>query len=1284
MEISKTTIIAFQALTKALVMFVVVVAVLFVFAENGWTQSTPIKLRHSNSMEILRGAATDTIVNMGNVRFDQGGVRLTCDSSIWITGKRLILWGNVIYQDGASRDGGRKLLSDTLIYDLIDSVMYATGHVFLIEDESEIAGDSLKYVVADSTLYVTGDSVVIISPKDSTRAVAKEAFIDRAIKRLELLKDARVEFGYPDTSIHRSLSALYIRYDYETGITVAQEDVVILDAESRAAGDCAIIERTPARVRIYEDATIDWLGNFVSGDFITIRSLFGKPESIDVYGDALALFIDTTTATEVDTLASSIAVPNDTLLEPPTDSTVLDSSEVDTTLSDSATVAVNAPSQPETNKGVVTSKITGSHLSFNFSDGLLYRVDAFGQAYSFYTPVPVSGESATTNTASGDSIQLYVEDNVLHTVNAFGSVVGDYIQDNTAKTRLIDSADAGSNVVDSIHYTGERISFNLPDSIITLAGIASVIQAPMSLKADSIIFNTAERLVQAYSIQPPEIFEESIPTDSAATTDTIAVDSLFEVDSLGPNTEEPEADPYLGVVTLQDGSQDVDGSYIEFSLATRKGLIIQSQSAYEEAYYTGAELFREKDDIFLVNEGTYTTCEYDSPHFHFWSKHMKMIRGKQMIAKPVVFFIEKIPVFILPFYVFPLQEGRRSGILNFRFGNFNRGGRFLANLGYYWAASEYWDIQSWMDYYESSGPAFSSQVRYNKRYSFSGNVAASIAYTNSFDNFFQQTKTKRWRFNFNHRQTISPTFNLNASGNFLSDSKYFTDFTDNLDARLTRTLRSQVNFSKNFGRTSLNGSFVSDENLDGDKRKTKTFPNLTFSIPAVQIFGSAPSREEQRWYHTIRMGYSSTLRHFSEGRDSTDFTVTLTDTTVTIDTVFATIFDTTIVPADSIGVDTLIDTSSTIDVVAIDTTESRTTRAFTTYRHGTSIGPNFTILKYFPVSFALRYNETWFNVDATNRSLGAGIQTDRFYRTYTTSANASISTHLYGTVNPNLFGLRGIRHEMNPSISYSYTPNIRFDEATKAAAAFAGVRSITNRSQLINFGLRNVFEIKVGSEESSKKLTLLTLNSSLSYNPEATERRWSSMNTRFQSSVIKRVTMSGNMVHSFYEDGGLQSLSVNTSFGTGGNFGEFLNYIPESLGPPSGPRIGAPRNAPLPVSSNSQGDRTKSRTWSFSLNHTYSQTKNNPIKRNFATIRVNLQLTPNMTIDYTQSYDIFNKSTVNRNLRIHRILHRWEGVFNWTPSGSNRGFSFRVNVIAIPDIKLEKSLTSSLGRQLPL
>ena len=84
-----------------------------------------------------------------------------------------------------------------------------------------------------------------------------------------------------------------------------------------------------------------------------------------------------------------------------------------------------------------------------------------------------------------------------------------------------------------------------------------------------------------------------------------------------------------------------------------------------------------------------TICDADEPHFHFKSDNLKLIEGKKLIARPVVLHIGRLPILAVPYYVFPLQKGRHSGILPFTLGNIERGERYIRNVGYYWAASEY-------------------------------------------------------------------------------------------------------------------------------------------------------------------------------------------------------------------------------------------------------------------------------------------------------------------------------------------------------------------------------------------------------------------------------------------------------------------------------------------------------------------------------------------------------------------------------------------------------------------
>ena len=128
-------------------------------------------------------------------------------------------------------------------------------------------------------------------------------------------------------------------------------------------------------------------------------------------------------------------------------------------------------------------------------------------------------------------------------------------------------------------------------------------------------------------------------------------------------------------------------------------------------------------DIFYANDAAYTTCDLDHPHFHFEMDRMKMINEDKVLARPIILYIANIPVFGLPFGVFPHQKGNRhSGWIMPSYGTDARWGGYINGLGYYWAASEYFDSKFTMSIYDRDGITLRSQNNYNKRYSYSGSL----------------------------------------------------------------------------------------------------------------------------------------------------------------------------------------------------------------------------------------------------------------------------------------------------------------------------------------------------------------------------------------------------------------------------------------------------------------------------------------------------------------------------------------------------------------------------------
>jgi hypothetical protein len=101
-----------------------------------------------------------------------------------------------------------------------------------------------------------------------------------------------------------------------------------------------------------------------------------------------------------------------------------------------------------------------------------------------------------------------------------------------------------------------------------------------------------------------------------------------------------------------------------------------------------------------------TSCDLPEPHYHFSAKEVKWISERVMVARPAVLYVRDVPVMWLPFIFQDGRPGRHSGILVPRIGindivrpspGFRRQ---ITNIGYYWAANDYFDLTTrfdWLD-----------------------------------------------------------------------------------------------------------------------------------------------------------------------------------------------------------------------------------------------------------------------------------------------------------------------------------------------------------------------------------------------------------------------------------------------------------------------------------------------------------------------------------------------------------------------------------------------------------
>ncbi|MEX0602126.1 MAG: putative LPS assembly protein LptD, partial [Bacteroidota bacterium] len=306
---------------------------------------------------------------------------------------------------------------------------------------------------------------------------------------------------------------------------------------------------------------------------------------------------------------------------------------------------------------------------------------------------------------------------------------------------------------------------------------------------------------------------------------------------------------------------------MSYNFRTQKGKITVANTEIEEGYYRGEQIKKVERDVLFVEDGRYTTCDAGHPHFYFYSPRMKIITREVVIAEPVFFYIADVPVFALPFGVFPNRSGRRSGIIAPAYGEDARFGRYFSHFGYYWAISDYLDAATAFDWYARGGWKNNSLLRYALRYHFQGSVSASVS--NRFEGEPGDpgySKTNDYNVSIMHSQTIDPTARMDVNFTFTSGD-YFRNTSTNFDDILRQNIISNATVSKSWPESnrSLSVGINRDQSLVTDD-VTETLPSISFSQGQFFPFrasrrGGTAGLSDLGWYETIGVTYSASARN---------------------------------------------------------------------------------------------------------------------------------------------------------------------------------------------------------------------------------------------------------------------------------------------------------------------------------------------------------------------------------------------------------------------------------------
>ena len=1119
------------------------------------------------------------------------------------------------------------LYADRLRYDRAESTLTLSGAVRLIEEGRRLQCSWLHYDLADSSARA-GEPVLIHTDADSVDIHGRLLFYDRPAGRMTILggegERPYLERTFGDSTAPLTVTADTLEMGTGTREGEAFGNVVMVYEGAQATCGRALFQMPSDRV-VMGGRPIVWdEEGAITGDSMAIQLVQGRADRLVVWGHARSEYRPRSRPEER-TFATGDSL-----------TAYLDGGRVRSVLLAGAAEALYLPDGEAREEGTGLNWTKARRLRLALAEGGVERVQFEGETEGLYISpykgsTPASGEvgepralappadpSAAASGSSGESPSPAREaDAPAHAqaqepggsraqpaadedpLEAFGrGAEGGYapeilsaIRAGAREGRLRPSDELLARLPfdprETVLYEGDRIDFEVADETMKIEGNGVVHYQTMGLRSKEITFYAGRDLVVA-----------------------------------------------AGEPVLSDKDSEVVGEEMTYRIDRRQGLIRQGRSQLGTGYYVGERVKRADPQSLFVQEGSFSTCSEESTHFHFQARRMKVIPGERVVARPVVLYIGHIPVLAIPFAVFPINRGRQSGVLipDAEVGFDSSRGRFLRNIGYYWAPNDYLDALGWVDYYEEEPRTiFNLKGQYRVRYLLSGQVEASFGRQGGDET----VRRDRWLLRIGHDQTIGERASLKISGNFQSDKDYASDrdFGADVDDRINQVLRSQVSFNKSWSSASL--SIFADrteslENPDASgkacsaQRISQAVPSINLSLNSLPL-GVKPDARG----HGGRLPWlaSSYLRG---------------------DVRFRSIYS-----------KNWCDEVETNQATGLNL----------------SLSDNRRLLGAFTLTPSAALSAAWAAKDEQGGKNRTGLSW---------SAGVSAGSVLYGTFFPRLGPWEGLRHVVEWNASYSYRPELRNLEGFPSVG---GIGLSSAKSSTLGLRMTQRFHFKWRSgEQVVKDENLLVWSSSVNYDFLAEERAtgtekarpWSdiSHNIRLEPGRFLSTDVSISHDPELWRDDYQLSLR-NTLRLKGGEGG--AGRTSAAVGSESAPSsvsegyggFGDPSASIQPGPGGGTGLASLSGPWNMTVSHVLTKSADRA-ERSSVNLSLGLSATTSWRLQYSLYYDLTEKEVTSQGYSLYRDLHCWQAMFERRESGGRSSYYFRISIKDLPDVKYER------------
>ena len=766
-----------------------------------------------------------------------------------------------------------------------------------------------------------------------------------------------------------------------------------------------------------------------------------------------------------------------------------------------------------------------------------------------------------------------------------------------------------------------------------------------------------------------------------------------------------------------DGGQEFQADSMKYNFISGKGIISNAVTQQGEGFLKIDTAKKMIDGSIYGRHGSYTTCNLEHPHYAIRTSKIKAMPDKYVVSGPFNLEINSIPTPLgFLFGIFPSPNQKVSGIIIPTYGEQRDRGFFLRDGGVYWAINDYVDAKVLGQIYTLGGWGVTLQSSYKKRYAFGG--SSSIRFNKvvqELDDLSKSASNEFW-VQWSHRPISRGAGKLSASVNF-GTRTFNTTSARSPQEYLSASFTSNISYSNSLPNTPFSMAVSLRHNQNTQTGVTNISPQGNLTMKRIFPFRKTGS-SKKNILTQLGLSYTMTTQTKITNAPQSSYSFGFPH------------------EAPSRRLDTLD--------FNIDNMAQMLDEMSFGFKHSIPVSTTVTLFKNFQIPMSLRYEEVWypkrleFTLQGDNNrrvgedTLAVATFQNGFSRASNYSMSTGINTRFYVFYKMKGKKIDRIRHQVTPSVNFSYTPDFSSDgynsydnfllksensdgeEVTTSYSesryqgsdfVYGGPRS--GRAGSIGFSLGNQLEMKVyeyndtTDEPTTKKITLIrNMSISSSYNLLADSFNLSNIRINAATTLFEKVTINGGAtIDPYYYSGDVYNEEGALSETGRKRPGYAWN---------NGQGIGRVSNANLAFSTNfkPKGSKTEEMEdnpelteqerrevrfindnpemyvdfnvpWSLNLNYTFNYRKSG-LNPSTVTQTVNfsgdISLTEKWKFGFSSGYDFDKGSFSFSSLNVYRDLHCWQMSLNWVPFGQFQSYSIDIKAKStlLQDLKISK------------